>query len=169
MISQRHYTLNFLYKFGMTECKSVATPLDRNLKLDVDSDTVECEPTNYQQLVCKPIYPTIIQGVRLYVSREFWRIWTSPSTMQSYYTTTTSTIYILLKNRSSMLGLSISRCTTPLSENVSLRGMSTFNTSTTNVQTTKIFTKALEADKLWQFSTQLGLLTTNLSSLRGSD
>ena len=38
MISQRHYILNLLYKFGMTECKSVATPLDRNLKLDVDSE-----------------------------------------------------------------------------------------------------------------------------------
>ena len=28
MISQRHYILNLLYKFGMVECKSVATPLD---------------------------------------------------------------------------------------------------------------------------------------------
>ena len=28
MISQRHYILNLLYKFGMTECKYVATPLD---------------------------------------------------------------------------------------------------------------------------------------------
>ena len=37
MISQRHYILNLLYKFGMAECKSVATPLDRNLKLDADS------------------------------------------------------------------------------------------------------------------------------------
>ena len=28
MISQRHYIVNLLYNFGMTECKSVATPLD---------------------------------------------------------------------------------------------------------------------------------------------
>ena len=28
MIFQQHYILNLLYKFGMTECKSVATPLD---------------------------------------------------------------------------------------------------------------------------------------------
>ena len=48
MISQRHYILNLLYKFGMTECKPVSTPLDRNLKLDVDSDTAECEPTHRQ-------------------------------------------------------------------------------------------------------------------------
>ena len=27
MISQQHYILNLLYKFGMAECKSVATPL----------------------------------------------------------------------------------------------------------------------------------------------
>ena len=51
MISQRHYILNLLYKFGMTECKSVATPLDRKLKLDANSGTTECEPTHYRQLV----------------------------------------------------------------------------------------------------------------------
>ena len=28
MISQRHYILNLLYKFRMTECKSMATTLD---------------------------------------------------------------------------------------------------------------------------------------------
>ena len=45
MISQRHYILNLLYKFRMIECKSVATPLNRNLKLDANSGTIECEPT----------------------------------------------------------------------------------------------------------------------------
>ena len=45
MISQRHYILNLLYKFGMAECKSVATPLDCNLKLDANSGTKACEPT----------------------------------------------------------------------------------------------------------------------------
>ena len=39
IISQCHYILNLLYKFGMAECKYVATPLNRNLKLDVDSNT----------------------------------------------------------------------------------------------------------------------------------
>ena len=39
MISQQHYILNLLYKFKMAECKLVVTPLDRNLKLDADSDT----------------------------------------------------------------------------------------------------------------------------------
>ena len=59
MISQRHYILNLLYKFGMTECKSIATPLDRNLKLDADSGTDECELTQYQQLIGSLIYLTI--------------------------------------------------------------------------------------------------------------
>ena len=51
MISQRHYILNLLYKFGMTYYKSVPTPLDLNLKLDANSGTTECEPTHYRQLV----------------------------------------------------------------------------------------------------------------------
>ena len=56
MISQRHYVLNLLYKFGMTECKPVSTPLDRNLKLDADSGTEDCEPTQYHQLIISLIY-----------------------------------------------------------------------------------------------------------------
>ena len=51
MISQHHYILNLLFKFGITECKVVATPLNQNLKLDVESGTEECEPTFYRQLV----------------------------------------------------------------------------------------------------------------------
>ena len=58
MISQRHYILNLLYKFGMAECKYVATRLNRNLKLDVDSGTT-CEPTPYRQLIGSLIYLTI--------------------------------------------------------------------------------------------------------------
>ena len=38
----------------------------------------------------------------------------------------------------------------------------------TNLQTADIFTKALRADKLWQFMTDLGLTIPNLPSLRGS-
>ena len=61
ILSQWHYILNLLYKFGMTECKSSTTPLNRNLKLDVDSGTRECEPTFYRQLVGSLIYLTITQ------------------------------------------------------------------------------------------------------------
>ena len=38
----------------------------------------------------------------------------------------------------------------------------------TNLQTTDIFTKALGADKLWQFMTDIGLTIPDLPSLRGS-
>ena len=33
LINQRHYVLSMLFKFGMTDCKSVSTPLDRTVKL----------------------------------------------------------------------------------------------------------------------------------------
>ena len=59
MLSQRHCILNLLYKFEMTKCKPMTTPLDRNLNLDVDSNTTECEPTFYCQLVGSLIYLTI--------------------------------------------------------------------------------------------------------------
>ena len=61
MISQWHDILNLLYKFEMTKCKSVATPLDWNLKLDANSGTKECEPTHYRQLVGSLIYLIITQ------------------------------------------------------------------------------------------------------------
>ena len=59
LISQRHYVLNLLYKFGLTECKPVSTPLDRNLKMDADSGTAVCDPTKYRQLIDNLIYLTI--------------------------------------------------------------------------------------------------------------
>ena len=31
-----HYVLNLLYKFGMTECKSIVTSLNQNMKLSAD-------------------------------------------------------------------------------------------------------------------------------------
>ena len=33
LISQRHYVLSMLFKFRMTECKYVATPLDRIFRI----------------------------------------------------------------------------------------------------------------------------------------
>ena len=59
MISQQHYILNLLYKFGMMECKYVANPLDWNLELNIDSGTEECEPTQYRQLIRSLVYLTI--------------------------------------------------------------------------------------------------------------
>ena len=59
VISEAHYILNLLYKFGMMECKLVATPLDQNLRLYAYSGTEECELTFYRQLVGSLIYLTI--------------------------------------------------------------------------------------------------------------
>ena len=58
MLSQRHYILNLLFKFGMTDQKPISTPLDRNLKLHTDSGTT-CEPTQYRQIIGSLIYLTI--------------------------------------------------------------------------------------------------------------
>ena len=63
MISERHYILHLLYKFRMVQCKSVATPLDRNLKLDANFGTRACEPTQCRQLIGSLILLTI---TRLY-------------------------------------------------------------------------------------------------------
>ena len=46
LISQRHYVLSMLFKFGMADCKSVSTPLDRTVKLRPDSGKV-CEPKRF--------------------------------------------------------------------------------------------------------------------------
>ena len=62
MISQWHHILNLFYKFGMTECKPLSTPLDQNLKLDVDSRTEECEPTQYHQMISNLIYLAITRS-----------------------------------------------------------------------------------------------------------
>ena len=43
----------------MIECKHVATLLDRNLKLEVESSTEECELTLYPQLVKSLIHLTV--------------------------------------------------------------------------------------------------------------
>ena len=60
LLSQWHYVLNFLYKFGMTECKSITRALDRNMKLIVNSGKC-CEPTQYRQIIRTLIYLTNTQ------------------------------------------------------------------------------------------------------------
>ena len=44
LISQHHYVLSMLFKFGMADCKSILTPLDRTVKLRPDYGKV-CVPT----------------------------------------------------------------------------------------------------------------------------
>jgi hypothetical protein len=44
LISQRHYALDMLFKFGMADCKPISTPVDRTVKHCSDSGRV-CDPT----------------------------------------------------------------------------------------------------------------------------
>ena len=60
MLSQCHYILNLLFKFGMTDHKPILTPLDYNLKLLTNSGT-PCEPIQYRQIIRSLIYLTITQ------------------------------------------------------------------------------------------------------------
>ena len=46
LMSQRHYVRSMLFKFGMTECKSISTPLNWNLKLHSDSG-MTCDPKRF--------------------------------------------------------------------------------------------------------------------------
>ena len=43
---QQHYLLSMLFMFGMMECKSVSTPLDRIVKLRLDSG-MTCDPKRF--------------------------------------------------------------------------------------------------------------------------
>jgi hypothetical protein len=58
LMSQRHYALSMLFKFGMAECKTISTPLDRTDKFRPDSGRV-CDPTRFRQVVGSLIYLTI--------------------------------------------------------------------------------------------------------------
>ena len=49
LISQRHYVLSMLFKFGMTDCKSVSTPLDRTVKLR-PKFIMACDPRRFRKL-----------------------------------------------------------------------------------------------------------------------
>ena len=46
------------YKFGMTKCKSISTPLDRNMKLSTDSGKF-CKSMQYQHIIRSLVYLTI--------------------------------------------------------------------------------------------------------------
>ena len=48
LLSQQHYVLNMLYKFGMTDCRPVSTPMDRNQKLRPNSGPA-CNEKRFRQ------------------------------------------------------------------------------------------------------------------------
>ena len=58
LISQRQYVLSMLFKFGMADCKSVSTPLDRTVKLHPDTGKV-CDLMRFRQIVGSLINLTI--------------------------------------------------------------------------------------------------------------
>ena len=55
--------MDMLKKFRMLDCKSIATPIDENLKNSRDSasDSNLIDPTMYHQLIGSLMYPTNIK------------------------------------------------------------------------------------------------------------
>ena len=80
LLTQLHYELNLLSKFGMTECKPISTPLDRNLKLTADCDEV-CDTTLYRQIIGSLIYLTITRPDISYAVGVLSQFMQSPRTM----------------------------------------------------------------------------------------
>ena len=78
LLSQQHYVLNILYKFGMMECRHVSTPLDRNQKLRPDSKPA-CDEKRFQQIVESLIYLTITRPDISYPVRVISQIVQKPT------------------------------------------------------------------------------------------
>jgi hypothetical protein len=57
-ISQRHYALDMLFKFGMADYKPISTPLDRTVKHCPDFGKV-CDPTRFRRIIGSLLYLTI--------------------------------------------------------------------------------------------------------------
>jgi hypothetical protein len=55
-LSQGKYTVEILQRFGMMDCKSMATPMVTNLKLLSDSSSYLVDPTMYKQLIGSLMY-----------------------------------------------------------------------------------------------------------------
>ena len=45
LLTQRHYELNLLFKFGMNDWKPISTPLDQDSKLTIDFSDHLCDVT----------------------------------------------------------------------------------------------------------------------------
>ena len=65
-LSQGKYSIDILKRFGMLDCKSMATPMDANLKKlrDSISDSDLIDPTMYHQLIGSLMYLT---NTRMYI------------------------------------------------------------------------------------------------------
>ena len=61
LLSQCRYNLKLLFKLEMVESKALTTPLDRNLKLQVQSGTTTRDPIHYRHGISSLIYLTLRQ------------------------------------------------------------------------------------------------------------
>jgi hypothetical protein len=66
---QRQYALNKLSKYGMTGCKPISIPLEKNVKLSVDEGDLVEDTTMYKRIVGSLIYMTITRPDLSYVIR----------------------------------------------------------------------------------------------------
>ena len=62
----------------MNKCKLVPNLLDQNLKLDANTGTEECKPTQYHQLISNLIYLTITRSDLSYLVGLLSHIMQSP-------------------------------------------------------------------------------------------
>jgi hypothetical protein len=53
---QGKYAVNILQKFGMMDCKSMATPMTKNIRKERDSDFDPLDPSMYQKLIGSLMY-----------------------------------------------------------------------------------------------------------------
>jgi hypothetical protein len=58
LLTQHHYALNMLFKFGMIACKPVSTSLDRNHKL-WHATSLACDAIRFRKIIGSLIYLTI--------------------------------------------------------------------------------------------------------------
>ena len=57
-LNQGKYAVEVLKRFDMLECKSMATPMDSNLKLLVDDSSELVDVTQYRQIIGSLMYLT---------------------------------------------------------------------------------------------------------------
>ena len=57
-LGQGKYVLEILKRFGMMDCKAIATPMASNLKLLCDASSESVDATIYRQMIRSLMYPT---------------------------------------------------------------------------------------------------------------
>ncbi|GLT32318.1 hypothetical protein SLA2020_069930 [Shorea laevis] len=78
-ISQRKYALDVLKKFGMEDCKSVATPLVLNEKYVIDDGKEKANSSSYRSLIGSLLYLTASRPDLMYLVSLLSRFMSSPN------------------------------------------------------------------------------------------